>query len=527
MRNGAKRIGLRALLTIGFGSMGLTICLLLSLSLLFSQRAGQVFHTVLANRALEQLSSDAMITLQQSAIRAAGVALSPDDVSAQAAFNQYGEQNRALARTLQRISARSLDRVERTKFAIVERDIRVARQVTEAALKRQLDANEMRALGLAGSDGRAAAGQPSLAAATPAMRRVIASMRAFQAQVRASDRTTIARLLDSERGTSRAMIGIGMSAIAAAMMVAIGIMRSVINSLGADPGELSRIARVVADGDLTIAIDRKPAKTRSALAAMQEMVLSLSQAIAALRQAAHAISETASDVAQCSGHLSATAARQAQAAVRTAGTLHGTAESIQRNAQYAATAGTLAQQVLAHAELSQKVVGDTAAAMQAIAQRVSIIDDIAYQTSMLALNATIEAARAGERGKGFAVVALEVRQLADRTQSASKEIGELAARSVLSADSATDKLRELVALNGKTLGISSEITALTTSQAVEVEEVRHASRESEALLHQTTELARRLESTAAAMDTQSRGLLHGVERFSLSPAKGAAAAAAN
>ena len=98
---------------------------------------------------------------------------------------------------------------------------------------------------------------------------------------------------------------------------------------------------------------------------------------------------------------------------------------------------------------------------------------------------------------------------------------------MLSANSATDKLRELVALNGKTLRISSEISALTTSQAGEVEEVRRASRESENLLQQTTELARRLASTAASMDAQSRALLHGVERFSLAPDASTAAAAAH
>jgi methyl-accepting chemotaxis protein len=303
--------------------------------------------------------------------------------------------------------------------------------------------------------------------------------------------------------------------LAAATTFALGIMRAVLDSLGAEPSELTRIARVVAAGDLGVAIRVKSGADHSAMAAMQAMVSGLSSAIAALRGAANELAMTSGEVAASSRSLSDTAAGQSSAAQRAAMTLQRTDESIRRNAEHAGKAGALAQQVLAHAEESQSVVAETAASMQEIADRVSIIDDIVYQTSMLALNATIEAARAGTAGKGFAVVAAEVRDLADRTRAASKEIGELALHSLQSANAATTKLRELVALNGENHRISSEIAALTTSQAREIDDVKRTSSDSDTLVLQTAELARRLATTAAAMDVQSQDLLHGVKRFIL------------
>lgn len=106
-----------------------------------------------------------------------------------------------------------------------------------------------------------------------------------------------------------------------------------------------------------------------------------------------------------------------------------------------------------------EAVKETVVAMKSIADKIGIIDDIAYQTNLLALNAAIEAARAGEHGKGFAVVAAEVRKLAERSQVAAQEIGELATGSVEKAESAGKLLDEIVPAINKTSDLVQEITA--------------------------------------------------------------------
>ena len=124
--------------------------------------------------------------------------------------------------------------------------------------------------------------------------------------------------------------------------------------------------------------------------------------------------------------------------------------SIIQNAESSRQTETMAKEGARDAEESGKSVQETVAAMKAIAEKISIIEEIAYQTNLLALNAAIEAARAGEHGRGFAVVAAEVRKLAERSQAAAKEIGGLAGSSVKVAERSGKLIVELVPAIRKT-----------------------------------------------------------------------------
>ena len=153
-----------------------------------------------------------------------------------------------------------------------------------------------------------------------------------------------------------------------------------------------------------------------------------------------------------------------------------------------------------------EAVGETIEAMRAIAEKISIIEEIAYQTNLLALNAAIEAARAGEHGKGFAVVATEVRKLAEKSQSAAKEIGTLASSSSPVAERSGQVLRDLVPSIRKTADLVQEVAAASAEQSSGVAQVNKAMARVDQVTQRNASAAEELASTAEEMAAQAQGL---------------------
>jgi methyl-accepting chemotaxis protein len=165
------------------------------------------------------------------------------------------------------------------------------------------------------------------------------------------------------------------------------------------------------------------------------------------------------------------------------------------------------------AEESGRAVVETVGAMQAIAKKISIIEEIAYQTNLLALNAAIEAARAGEHGKGFAVVAAEVRKLAERSQNAAKEISSLAGSSVEVAERSGSLLKELVPAIRKTAGLVQEVAAASNEQAAGVNQMNKAMSQVDQVTQRNASAAEELASTAEEMASQAAALQQLVSFF--------------
>jgi methyl-accepting chemotaxis protein len=153
--------------------------------------------------------------------------------------------------------------------------------------------------------------------------------------------------------------------------------------------------------------------------------------------------------------------------------------------------------------------------MRAIAERISVVDDIAYQTNMLALNAAIEAARAGQSGKGFAVVAGEVRKLAERSQVAAREISQLAASSLKQAEAAGALLEQMVPSIVKTSTLIAEIDAAGASQSTGIAQIHTAMTQVNAATQHNASASEQLAATAEQMRGQAAALRVNVERFRL------------
>ena len=306
-------------------------------------------------------------------------------------------------------------------------------------------------------------------------------------------------------------------AVAFIILIAVLFVRSVMKQLGADPSEVRMLAEGIASGDLTMDLSRVDKKKRVGVyAAMINMQEQLIEVVQQIQNNADQISSAAAQVSDTATALSEAASEQAASVEETSASIEQMGASISQNSENSQLTDTIASQSASSAGDGGEAVAETLAAMTQIAEKISIIEDIAYQTNMLALNAAIEAARAGEHGKGFAVVAAEVRKLAERSQVAAAEISTLSGDSVKVAETAGSLLAKMVPDITRTAELVQEITAASEEQSSGVGQINSAMQQLDKVTQQNAAGSEELAATSEELQAQSINLQQVVGFFRLS-----------
>ncbi|NGX88618.1 HAMP domain-containing protein [Rahnella sp. Lac-M11] len=294
-----------------------------------------------------------------------------------------------------------------------------------------------------------------------------------------------------------------------------------------------KVAENVAAGDLTTQIQvNSHDETGQLMQGLKNMNENLLKIVTEVRAGTHAINSASSEIAAGNLDLSSRTEQQASSLEETASAMEQMTATVKQNADNARQANQLAAQASRVAVQGGEVVGEVVNTMEGInassrkiVDIIAVIDGIAFQTNILALNAAVEAARAGEQGRGFAVVASEVRNLAQRSASAAKEIKSLIDDSVLRVDNGT----QLVAKAGATMAevvssvknvtdIVGEIAIASNEQSTGIEEINKAINQMDEVTQQNAALVQEASSAAYSLNEQAERLSQAISIFKVSAA---------
>ena len=322
------------------------------------------------------------------------------------------------------------------------------------------------------------------------------------------------------------VLGILLLAIASSVGIALIMSKVIVRPLRSAIATANRIA----GGDLSQDVEVTGTdETGQLLKALSEMTQKLRTLVGEVASGANMVSSTSAQIAQGNLDLSQRTEEQASTLEETASSMEELTSTVTQNAQNAKQASQLAIGASDVARKGGQVVDQVVSTMTGISESskkiadiISVIDGIAFQTNILALNAAVEAARAGEQGRGFAVVASEVRGLAQRSAVAAKEIKTLIGESVNKVDAGTklvdaagQTMQEIVASVKKVSDLIAEIAAASQEQSSGIEQVNTAVTQMDQVVQQNASLVEEATAATESMKQQAAVLLHMVSRFKL------------
>ncbi len=329
----------------------------------------------------------------------------------------------------------------------------------------------------------------------------------------------------AERSTMLAWLAaIAIAAIAAGLTLGVIVIRGIVNPLR----DATELAQRVAQGDLTVSVEATARdETGRLMFALGRMNESLGSLVAQVREGAEAVTTASSQIASGNADLSARTEEQASSIEETAASIEELTSTVGQNAENAREADQLASGASQIANRGGEVVNEVVRTMDAIqssskkiSEIIGVIDGIAFQTNILALNAAVEAARAGEQGRGFAVVASEVRNLAQRSASAAKEIKGLITDSVSTVDAgsklvdeAGKTMHEVVKSVQRVSDIIGQIAAATHEQSSGMSQVNTAVTELDRVTQQNAALVEESAAASESLKQQALRLAQSVAVF--------------
>ena len=282
------------------------------------------------------------------------------------------------------------------------------------------------------------------------------------------------------------------------------------------------LARSVASGDLTQTVEHSARdEIGDLIGHVNAMVLRLRQVVSDALAASDNVSSGSQQLSASAQQLSQGSNEQASAGEQASASMEQMAANIKQNADNASQTEKIARQSAKDAEVSGQAVGSAVGAMQTIAEKITIVQEIARQTDLLALNAAVEAARAGEHGRGFAVVASEVRKLAERSQAAATEISALSSQTVKAARDAGEMLVRLVPDIQKTADLIAEISAACREQDIGASQINTAIQQLDQVTQQNAGASEQMSATSEELAAQAEQLQASIGFFHIDGKHGA------